>query len=484
MSLELRPQLKPELRPIITPQLQQALKLLQLPRAELQETVEEELLVNPVLERVEDPTTDREAAEAGRPELQAESTAPAIDRVLNVLDKMLSPDWQPYIDNHSNERHDYVAVDPSNDEAQQWLENRLTTKTTLEDHLIWQLRLSRITEDEESIGLHIIGNLDENGYLAVAPEEICAATQSTLDEVEAVLKRIRLLDPVGVASRHLQECLLTQLENFGMSDSLAARIVSNCLADLESTKYDMIARKLRASIDEVANAAHIITSLEPMPSRGYRQDEIRFVVPDVFVERNGDEYVVSLNDEDVPRLRLSALYQRLAGQESEAGDQTRQYLKERLRAAKWFLDAIEHRQSTLHRVTQSIFKFQREFLDRGVRHLRPMVLRDVAEDIRRHESTVSRATANKWVDTPHGIFELKWFFQSSISTHDGDVASESVKAEIREIISKEDPRKPYSDEHIAALLSDDRIDIARRTVAKYREAMGILSSARRRQRYF
>jgi len=480
--LELRHQLRPEQKMIITPQLQQALKLLQLARTELQQTLEEELLVNPLLERAEDPTADPEAAEQTQREHQAESTA--IDPVLNVLDRMLSPDWQSYIDNHFNERHDYVPVDPLSDEAGHWRENRITTKTTLEDHLIWQIRLSRITKKEQLIGLCIIGNLDENGYLAVAPEEICTATQSTLDEVEAVLKRIRFLDPVGVAARHLQECLLTQLENLGLSDNLAARIVSNCLKDLESKNYGIIARKLRASIDEVANAAHVITSLEPRPSRGYQQDEIKFVVPDVSVERNSHDYVVYLNDEDVPRLRLNALYQRLAGQEGEAGEQTRQYLKEKLRAAKWFIEAIDHRKKTLYRVAESIFKFQREFLDRGVRHLRPIVLRDVAEDIHVHESTVSRATANKWVDTPHGIFELKWFFQSSISTHDGDVASESVKAEIRAIITKEDPRKPYSDERIAALLSDDRIDIARRTVAKYREAMGISPSPKRRQRYF
>ena len=479
MSLELRPQLRPELRPIITPQLQWALKLLQLARTELQETVEEELLVNPLLERAEDPTADPEAAEQTQREHRAESTA--IDPVLNVLDRMLSPDWQSYIDNHFNERHDYVPVDPLSDEAGQWRENRITTKTTLEDHLIWQIRLSRITKKEQFIGLYIIGNLDENGYLAVAPEEICTATQSTLDEVETVLKHIRFLDPVGVAARHLQECLLTQLENLGLSDSLAARIVSTCLEDLESKKYDMIAHKLRSSIDEVGNAAHVIISLEPRPSRGYQQDDIRFVVPDVIVERNGD---VHLTDDDEPKLRLNVLYQRLARQEGDAGKQTRQYLKDKLRAAKWFIEAIDHRKTTLRRVSQSIFKFQREFLDCGVRRLRPMVLRDVAEDINVHESTVSRATANKWAETPHGIFELKWFFQSSISTHDGDVASESVKAQIRDIISKEDPRKPYSDEHIAARLSSDRIDIARRTVAKYREAMGILPSAKRRQRYF
>jgi RNA polymerase sigma-54 factor len=239
------------------------------------------------------------------------------------------------------------------------------------------------------------------------------------------------------------------------------------------------------SIDEIAEAAHLIASLEPKPSRGFEQDEVRTVLPDVFVEKVGGEYVIFLNDDGVPRLRVNSLYRRLAGQEGAAEEQARQYLQEKVRAAHWLIKSIQQRQQTLFRVTQSIFKFQEEFLDHGVSHLRPMVLRDVAEDIDMHESTVSRATANKYVHTPQGLFELKFFFQSGLRGGNGeDVASESVKEKIRNIISTEDPRKPYSDQHIAAALSTDSIEIARRTVAKYREAMGILPSSKRRQPFF
>jgi RNA polymerase sigma-54 factor len=297
-----------------------------------------------------------------------------------------------------------------------------------------------------------------------------------------VLKRIQFFDPVGVAARDLRECLLNQLESLSLSDSLAARIVADYLSHLESRRYEKMARDLGVSINEIAEASHLITSLEPKPSRGYEQDEIRTVLPDVFVEKVGNDYVIYLNDDGVPRLRVSSLYTRMAGQEGEAVEQARQYLQEKVRAATWLIKSIQQRQQTLFRVTQSIFKFQQEFLEHGVSRLKPMVLRDVAEDIQMHESTVSRATANKYVHTPQGLYELKFFFQSSVKRENGeDVASESVKEKIRNIIAQEDHNRPFSDQHIAEKLSTDSITIARRTVAKYREAMGILPSSKRRQ---
>jgi RNA polymerase sigma-54 factor len=361
-------------------------------------------------------------------------------------------------------------------------ENSLTKKTSLEDHLLWQLRLSKITDLESAIGLYIIQNLNENGYLTLTVDEICAATESTPEAVEALLKRIQYFDPVGVAARDLRECLLVQLDNLHLSDSLAAMIVGNYLSFLESKRYERLAKDLNVTIEAIADAAHLIASLEPKPSRGFEQDEVRTVLPDVFVEKIGGEWVIYLNDDGVPRLRVSSLYRRMAGQEGAAEEEARQYLQEKVRAATWLIKSIQQRQQTLMKVTQSIFKFQADFLDSGVSQLKPMVLRDVAEDIHMHESTVSRATANKYVHTPQGLFELKYFFQSAISTGSGeDVASESVKQKIRQIIDGEDPRAPYSDQYIATALSSDSIEIARRTVAKYREAMGILPSSKRRQ---
>jgi len=473
----------------MTPQLQQAIKLLQLSRLELQEMITKELQENPALE--EGAGEESEPGAPTNPEIQAVSSEPVTEAVVNreqsAVDKIGTLDWQEYLDTHSNSIHGSLTAEATGDDADgppSW-ENSLTKKSSLEDHLIWQLRLSKITDSEGTIGLYIIQNLDENGYLALPAEEICAATGGSPEEFEAILKRILFFDPVGVAARDLRECLLAQLENLGLGDSLAARIVSDQLNHLESRRYEKMSRELGVSIDEIAAAAHLIASLEPKPSRGFEQDEIRTVLPDVFVEKVGGEYQIYLNDDGVPRLRVSSLYRRMAGQEGAEEEQARQYLQEKVRAAAWLIKSIQQRQQTLFRVTQSIFKFQLQFLDHGVSHLKPMVLRDVAEDIHMHESTVSRATANKYVHTPQGLFELKFFFQSGLRSGTGeDVASESVKEKIRGIIAAEDPRKPYSDQHIAALLSDDSVEIARRTVAKYREAMGILPSSKRRQPFF
>ena len=488
MALEIRQVQKLAQQLVMTPQLQQAIKLLQLSRIELQEMVTTELQENPVLEEV--PVSEVETAEQSRQEPQPgapeQVEEPVLNRELSAVDKIGTLDWQEYIDTHSNSIHGSLTAEATSEDGEgppSW-ENSLTKKTSLEDHLIWQLRLSKISEREENIGLYIIGNLNENGYLAMSLEDICGATEATLEEAEEVLKRIRFFDPVGVAARDLRECLLAQLESLGLSGHLAARIVADHLGHLESKRYEKLARELGVGLDEIADAAHVIGSLEPKPSRGFEQDEVRTVLPDVFVEKVGDDYVIYLNDDGVPRLRVSSLYRRMVGQEGEAEEQARQYLQEKVRAATWLIKSIQQRQQTLFRVTQSIFKFQREFLDHGVSQLRPMVLRDVAEDIHMHESTVSRATANKYVYTPQGLFELKFFFQSGIKGGNGeDVASETVKEKIRGIIAAENPQKPYSDQHIAAVLSTSAIEIARRTVAKYREAMGILPSSKRRQPY-
>jgi RNA polymerase sigma-54 factor len=489
MALEIRQVQKLAQQLVMTPQLQQAIKLLQLSRVELQEMISKELQENPVLE--EGATEDGETGEQPRAEAPPDTPAPVLEPVINrelsAVDKIGTLDWQEYLDTHSNSIHGSLTAEATADDGDappSW-ENSITKKTSLEDHLIWQLRLSKMTEKEESIGFYIICNLDENGYLTLSLEDVCRATESTIEETEVVLKRIHFFDPVGVAARDLRECLLTQLANLGLEGSLAARIVADYLSYLESKRYEKLARELGVTIDEIADAAHVIASLEPKPSRGFEQEEVRTVLPDVFVEKIGGDYVIYLNDDGVPRLRVSSLYRRIVGQQGEAEEQARQYLQEKVRAATWLIKSIQQRQQTLYRVTQSIFKFQQEFLDHGVSHLKPMVLRDVAEDIHMHESTVSRATANKYVHTPQGLFELKFFFQSGLRGGNGeDVASESVKEKIRGIIAGEDPRKPYSDQYIAAMLSNASIDIARRTVAKYREAMGILPSSKRRQPYF
>jgi RNA polymerase sigma-54 factor len=482
MALELRQVQRLAQQLVMTPQLQQATKLLQLSRFELEDLISRELQENPALE--ETAGEEAEKREIGAEEEKVEEPRPEASREMAATEKIGTLDWQEYMDTHSNAIHGSLTEGSSHDDGEgppSW-ENTVTKKTSLEDHLEWQLHLSRFTDREEAIGLYIIGNLDDNGYLALSLEEVCQATGCAAEEAESVLKRIRFFDPVGVAARDLRECLLAQLESVELAQSLAARIVSDHLSQLETKRYEKLARELGVSVDEVVAAAHLIASLEPKPARGFEEEEAQAIIPDVSVEKMGDEYVVLLQDEGIPRLRVSALYRRLAGNKEEHVLQAREYLQEKLRAATWLIKSIHWRQQTLYRVTQSIFKVQREFLDHGVSHLKPMVLKNVADDIGMHESTVSRATASKYVHTPQGIFELKYFFQSGVKAGNGEnMASETVKEKIRGIISAEDPRKPYSDQHIARLLGQETIDIARRTVAKYREAMRILPSSKRRQ---
>jgi len=324
--------------------------------------------------------------------------------------------------------------------------------------------------------------MDKDGYLQVSIEDIAFQSGQDFDVVERALCRIQELDPPGVGARDLRECLLLQLRAEGKEDSLAARIVRDHLGLLESKRYDRIARELGAAIEEIVVAANYIATLEPKPGRNFGEGDIRYITPDVFVQKISDELVVTLNDEGLPRLRVSNFYRRVLG-ETNTGDAKR-YIQEKMRAAAWLIKSIQQRQRTLYLVTSSIVRFQREFFEHGISHLKPLVLKDVAMDIGMHESTVSRATASKYVHTPQGTFELKYFFTSSLQGADGDeVSAESVKERIREIIAKEDPRHPLSDQHIAKMLASEHVGIARRTVAKYREMMGVLPSSKRRQAF-
>ena len=478
MALETRLLQKLAQQLVMTPQLQQAIKLLQLSHLDLEGLIAQELEENPALEETT-PEEDGTPDEQKKPDKTDELAAAESEKIGSV-------DWQDYLESHSNSIHGSLTAESGREDGDgypSW-ENTLSKTESLYDHLVWQLRLSDLDERAQSIGMYIIGNLDERGYVELPLEEVCRVTGATLEDAERVLKRIHAFDPVGVGSRDLRECLLIQLENLALSDGLAARIVSGYLTELETRRYEKVARDLAITIDDVITAAHLIATLEPKPARGFGEDQVRTIIPDVTVQKIGDEYMVLLNDEGVPHLRVSALYHRLNGAEGDEAAQARAYLEDKVLAATWLIKSIHWRQQTLYRVTHSIFKFQHDFLDDGVSQLKPMVLRDVAEDIGMHESTVSRATANKYVYTPQGLYELKYFFQSGLRRGNGeDVASESVRDKIRTLISAEDPRKPYSDQDLARLLSQQAIDIARRTVAKYREAMGILPSSRRRQPY-
>ncbi len=470
LEFKLSQKMLPQL--VMTPQLQQAIKLLQLSHLDLQQRISEELQENPALEEGHD--DEETGAETVR--------EPEATHEMMVTDRIA--DWQDYLDNHSNSRHDMVSTEVVREEADfPSLENTVTRRETLQEHLLWQLRMAGLDEAGESIGMYIIGNLDERGYLEASVGEIGELAHAAPGAVEEVLVYIRLFDPVGIAARDLRECLLVQLHNAGMGESVAAGMVANHLHELEYKQYDRIAAGLNVGLEEVIEAAHLIGCLEPKPARGFDDDEVRTIIPDVVVQKVAGEYAILLNDDGVPPLRVSSLVRRLAGERGEEVRKAKEYLETKVRAATWLIKSIQWRQQTLYRVSESIFRFQREFLDHGTAGLKPLVLREVASEIGMHASTVSRATSNKYAHTPQGVFELKFFFQSGIARNDSStvVSSESVRDKIKTLVESEDPGKPLSDQEIAGALQGIGIDIARRTVAKYREQLGILPSSRRRE---
>ena len=481
MALEIRQQLKLSQQLVMTPQLQQAIKLLQLSRMELMDVVREELEENPVLEEGLDVAEEKTQAEE---ELTAESPSEAtpenVPEVEGDRDGMSDLDWKTYLESYS--LGGSTADSYEDDEDRPSYENLLTKKTSLSDHLVWQLNLSRLESQDRAIAGEIIGNVDDDGYLQVSVDELAVQAGCDPERVAKVLAAVQNFDPPGVASRNLQECLLKQLELLEMSEDLSAVILREHLDELEHRRYQAIARSLQVSLDEVFAAAKFISSLDPRPGSQYGQEDVHYIIPDIFVYKVSDEYIVVLNDEGLPNLRINSFYRNALSGAAQVDEKAGEYIQEKLRGALWLIKSIHQRQRTIYRVTKSIVKFQRDFFDRGVAHLKPLVLRDVAEDIEMHESTVSRVTTNKYVQTPQGLFELKYFFNSGISTTEGDsVASESVKSKIKEILSAENTRKPYSDQKIVELLHGQGIDIARRTVTKYREMLGIGSSTQRKR---
>jgi RNA polymerase sigma-54 factor len=482
MAIEIKQQLRLAQQLVMTPQLQQAIKLLQLSRLELVNLVQQELQENPVLEENlegEEPVAPEVEAEVEGPEPAApEAPEPAPEREATDAEKIADVDWQDYME--SNPQTSFSEA--RDDDERRSLESTLTRRPSLAEHIEWQLQLSAFDEAEREAARFLIGNLDEDGYLRESVEEICAQASLPVEVVESALRKIQQLDPPGVAARDLRECLTLQLDALGVDDVLVRRIVGQCLDQLQKRDLRGIARTLGVSIEEVAAASRVIGNLEPWPGRQFGGEDPVYITPDIYVVKLGDEYHVMLNEDGLPKLRINHLYRDVLQRGNGVPKDTRDYVQDKVRSAVWLIKSIHQRQRTIYKVMQSILRHQREFFDRGINFLRPLNLRDVADDIEMHESTVSRVTSNKYVHTPQGIFELKYFFNSSISRTDGDaVASESVRERIRKIISAEDPRRPLSDQRIAEMLKAANIDIARRTVTKYREALNILSSTRRRE---
>jgi len=465
----------------MTPQLQQAIKLLQLSRMELMDVVREELEENPVLEEGQETLEEKAQSEE---ELASENTDEAAPEALKEIegdgDGMADIDWKTYLESYS--LGGTTADSYEDDEDRPSYENLLTKKPSLTDHLMWQLGLSRLENREREVAAEIIGNVDDDGYLQVSIEELSAQIGCEPEQAEKVLTAVQDFDPPGVASRSLQECLLKQVEQLGMTEDAVGIILRDHINDLENRRYQVIARCLQIPLDDVFSAAKFISSLDPRPGSQFGQEDVHYIIPDIFVYKISDEYIVVLNDEGLPNLRINSFYRNALSGAEHLDEKAGEYIQEKLRGALWLIKSIHQRQRTIYRVTKSIVKFQRDFFERGVEHLKPLVLRDVAEDIEMHESTVSRVTTNKYVQTPQGLFELKYFFNSGINTTGGDsVASESVKSKIKEIITAEDARKPFSDQKIVEILRGQGIDIARRTVTKYREMLGVGSSTQRKR---
>jgi len=486
MAIEIRQQLKLSQQLVMTPQLQQAIKLLQLSRMELIDMVQQELEENPVLDEGVDALDEKEVAEEqieASAEISAGETSESgdvADAAGDELTAMKEIDWQTYLEgyNLSSTAGDIYE----DDEDRPSYENLLTRKSTLAEHLLWQLGLSRVTDRQRLVASEIIGNLDDDGYLHSSPEEIAQVSGCSLDMVLGTLDLVQDFDPPGVACRSLQECLIKQVQHLGMQGSVVEKILTEHISDLESRRYQAIAKALDIPLDEVLGAAKVISQLDPRPGSSFGQDDVHYIVPDIFVYKISDEYVVVLNDEGLPNLKINSFYRSALTGAAAVDQKAGEYIQEKMRGALWLIKSIHQRQRTIYRVTKSIVKFQREFFDHGIEHLKPLVLRDVAEDIEMHESTISRVTTNKYVQTPQGLFELKYFFNSGISTTQGEtIASESVKSKIKEIVAGENPKKPYSDQKIVDLLLDHGIDIARRTVTKYREMLGIGSSTERKR---
>lgn len=460
----------------MTPQLQQAIKLLQLSRLELEGAIRKELDENPVLEESAD-LRDNDSNRADEPAQGREAEVE-----LNAAQDPQRQDefeWENYMDSQFKPQQ---QSGPGYEDIGSY-ENVIATAQTLHEHLHWQASLFGFNDEEQTLISILISYVDDDGYIKTPLQEIAREESVSEEDLASMFTFLHEFDPPGVGARDLQECLLVQAKQIQEDTQDVVHLIKNHLKELERKNYDGIAKAMNRSVDEVTEICKIVYAMEPKPGRLFVRHDTHYVTPDVYVYKVGDEYIVSLNEDGLPRLKISNFYRNVL-KNGVKGDNTQDYIQDKLRSAVWLIKSIQQRQRTIYKVTESIVKYQQEFFDKGPAFIKPMILRDIANDIGMHESTVSRVTNNKYVHTPRGIFELKYFFNSGISTDDGDsLASESVKLRIKDMVGKEDPRDPLSDQKLVELLKKDGIQIARRTVAKYRDMLKILPSSKRKK-YF
>jgi len=443
---------------IMTPELRQAIQMLQFTSQELWQYLDRQVEVNPLLEIDGDQRNEANIEE--------------------INSKVEEIDWKEYLGQYDDISYRNTN---KNENKETSFENYISAKTSLKEHLLFQLHLTVFDQNAKRIGEFIIESIDKNGYLNNSLEDIASQLDITVSEVEKILQIIQTFDPSGVAARDLKECLLIQLKIRGVKDPDVFEIVNNHLEDVAQNRLSKISKSLNINLKNVQWICDLIKSLEPKPGRGFAHDSdnIKYVTPDVVLQYIDGEYVIHVNDVTAPRLIINNFYKQLLTRTED--ENISNFLSEKLNSAMWIIKSIEQRRTTIYKVVESILKFQLDFFDKGKKSLKPLTLKDVAEDIGVHESTVSRATNGKYIQTPRGIFELKFFFSSGVGSDKGGVSSTSIKSMMKEIITNENPKKPLSDQQIVNILKAKSINISRRTVAKYRDELGIPSSSGRRR---
>jgi RNA polymerase sigma-54 factor len=477
--MEMKPSLNLSMRPalIMTPRLQQALKLLQVPTLELQQILKQEIMQNPLLEEVDELTDNEDLAKEDSPEEAANQESE------DSTEEDETIDWSEYMQDGAFDR----AYIPQSETGVEFLEKIPVTRTTLAESLLEQLHYLNLPAERMVVADFLVGSLDDSGWLATPLEDVAQAVGQPVEECEKVLKLIQALEPVGVGARDLRECLLIQLEARGEKDTLPWRLIHGQFDNLVNRRFPEIGRQLKCSVEDVQASADVIATLNPRPGLQVSAEDPKYVTPDLLVERVDEDYVVLLNDRHLPRLRISSAYESVLREKKKAdgkegANKTREYIQGKLNSARWLIQTIEQRRRTMIKVMNCIIREQREFFDKGIAFLRPLTLQQVARQIDMHESTVSRVCSGKYVQTPRGVFELKFFFSSGLETEDGeDVSARTAKNIIKTLIEEENKKDPLSDQRIAELLHEKGLRIARRTVAKYREQLHILPARFRRR---
>ena len=479
---------------VMTPRLQQAIKILQMPRLELAQYITQQMDENFILEETYDDieenseeaeieNKDDELIDIPESDIDLETGLPETESVtkdvmpeLDIADEDFGDmNWKEYFEDNGTGSIEW-------EEPQEDRRDNSTSEESLQDHLLWQLGLSVNSDKDYEIGEAIIGDINDDGYLVTDVEETAESSGYDLSDIKRVLQIIQGFEPTGVGARNLEECLQIQLKQLNLEGTVPYRLVSEgYLKDLEANRYPQIAKSLGVNLNSVREAIAVITSLEPIPGRPFNTVRNEFIIPDVIIEKLDGEYKVLMNDSG-PGLRISPYYKNILNSEDGSQEETRRFMQSKLESALWFLESLERRRKTIHKVAEAIFDVQEDFLEKGPEYLKPLTLKDVADVVGVHEATVSRVVRSRYAQTPQGIFELKHFFSSGISTGNGQMASStSVKEIIKNVINSENQKKPLSDDEIVNILNKKGFKIARRTIAKYREELNIPPSNKRKQ---